>query len=147
MTQNQPTSLLLNSSINISFINKKIIQFYKPPVIKVPPLMVTVTRENICNNANYQKDNWEIQGYQFTDDLRVIEMGVYHVVQKAGWLGSYAHILWDLNYFMLPFDRGPAMVKLGVMREIKGNVLKGEKTNNAQISECHFIVKITNSNT
>jgi hypothetical protein len=61
-------------------------------------------------------------------------------------LGSYGHILWDLNSFILPFDRGPVKVKIGVRREIKDNVQKGEETNNAQVS-CYFIVKMTNSNT
>jgi hypothetical protein len=84
ITQNNPISLLLNSSINTNFINKKILQFYKPPVTKTLPWMVTVTNgENMCNNTNYQRDNWKTQGYQFTLDLRVIKMGVYHMVLKA----------------------------------------------------------------
>ncbi|KAJ3687587.1 hypothetical protein LUZ61_016751 [Rhynchospora tenuis] len=112
--------MLLDTGSTTSFLDLKLAESIKLPITKTSPMMVTVANgQKMKCDAKCVGVKWEVQGYHFKSDLRLIELGVYDMILGNDWLEDISPLFLDMKSKTLKFNWGNKEVKLaGEKREV-----------------------------
>ncbi|KAL4284548.1 hypothetical protein GQ457_16G010190 [Hibiscus cannabinus] len=139
----RPLSILVDSGSTHSFVTA-IWAREGLELVQTKPLTITVANgEKLFSTAKSNKLQWQMQGYNFDHDFRVLSLGGSDMVLGVDWMQKYSPVVMDFNKMTLSFQKDDQLITLqGGSKDNIVKLISGDKLQKLAAKETNMVGEI-----